>query len=379
MQAYPQQPPFFGGPFFPGMQPGMPPMHMPPGGPGVPPGMLYGAPPPHMPPAQRPPPRVVPSPPPVLRPQDKRAVTAQTARDAIQRLVITQLKAEGFDSSSGAALDLVCEQTEACMCDISYTCTVDIHHTARAVIQLISETAQQRANLASRARPSPHDIFAAVTEDIVGIDVSGLRQTSRKRKRGMPSCTSFVHTTDIFFAGKSRAPTLVTPKSRSPSPTGLGSDDEDATPHVPLTLRFNPNHLPKLPPKHTYLRTAVSHPQPKRSPSTSINFCGFTASSSETTSRGVEQRPGPQTGDRCIGSRLAQASYGNNRGQGHQRLRSYSAWRRDKLGGARILRPEEMEGFVIRLHASSVPLYTTHWNFYLNSRSAERVICLSGI
>lgn len=50
------------------------------------------------------------------------------------------------------------------------------------------------------------------------------------------------------------------PPSRSPSPELLPSDDEDAIPVIPVTLRqlpWNDRYLPALPPKHTYLRTPV--------------------------------------------------------------------------------------------------------------------------
>lgn len=50
------------------------------------------------------------------------------------------------------------------------------------------------------------------------------------------------------------------PPSRSPSPELLPSDDEDAVPVIPVTLRQLPwsdRYLPSLPPKHTYLRTPV--------------------------------------------------------------------------------------------------------------------------
>jgi len=51
---------------------------------------------------------------------------------------------------------------------------------------------------------------------------------------------------------------LLPPKSRSPSPDLLNSDDEDTAPTVPQTLRMLPSHFPPLPPKHTYMKTPVN-------------------------------------------------------------------------------------------------------------------------
>lgn len=53
-------------------------------------------------------------------------------------------------------------------------------------------------------------------------------------------------------------PIFEMPPSRSQSPELLPSDDENALPVVPGTLRQLPTHFPPLPPKHTYLRTPVS-------------------------------------------------------------------------------------------------------------------------
>lgn len=51
---------------------------------------------------------------------------------------------------------------------------------------------------------------------------------------------------------------MLPPPSRSPSPELLSSDDENAPPAIPMTLRPLPHYVPPLPPKHTYLRTPVS-------------------------------------------------------------------------------------------------------------------------
>lgn len=52
---------------------------------------------------------------------------------------------------------------------------------------------------------------------------------------------------------------MLHPPSRSPSPDLLSSDDEGAPRVRPVTLRTIPHYIPPLPPKHTYLRTPVSH------------------------------------------------------------------------------------------------------------------------
>ena len=71
------------------------------------------------------------------------------------------------------------------------------------------------------------------------------------------------HTWHPFIAYTQAVPSmeLLPPPSRSPSPDLLPSDDEDAVPVIPVTLRqlpWNERYLPALPPKHTYLRTPVS-------------------------------------------------------------------------------------------------------------------------
>ncbi|EJD53862.1 hypothetical protein AURDEDRAFT_80501 [Auricularia subglabra TFB-10046 SS5] len=188
---------------------------------------MYAPPPlPHQRPA---PPRAPASPPPPLRPQDKRAVTPDTARQAVQRLLISQLKAEGFDSSQASVLDTLCQETEA-------------------FIEMLAKRAHDYANLASRSRSNALDMFQTC-EEIKNLDVSDMRRLSKKRKRVL-----------TLAAGKMRPTTLITPKERSPSPELLASDDEEGSTKGghpgAQTLRWNPPHLPKLPPRHTYLRSA---------------------------------------------------------------------------------------------------------------------------
>ncbi|KZW03941.1 hypothetical protein EXIGLDRAFT_715969 [Exidia glandulosa HHB12029] len=222
MQAYPPTPYYPNAPFFPPPMPaGVGPMT-----PGTP--MFPSLP-------QRPPqPKPPSSPPPPLRPQDKRAVTPDTARIALQRIVIVQLKAAGFDSAPTSVMDVLCSETEAFM-------------------EMLAERAHDYANLASRSRANGLDMFEAVSE-VKGLDIAGMRRTSKKRKRT-----------------KMRSTALVTPKSPSPQPELLGSDDEGTQPPIPMTLRWNPPHIPKLPPKHTYLRNTAPITKPRTQASSALD------------------------------------------------------------------------------------------------------------
>ncbi len=67
---------------------------------------------------------------------------------------------------------------------------------------------------------------------------------------------------NLVAAPKSFVPTLLPARVPSPSPELLSSDDEDAGPVMPPTLRGLPNYFPELPPKHAYLRTPVCHSGP---------------------------------------------------------------------------------------------------------------------
>lgn len=51
--------------------------------------------------------------------------------------------------------------------------------------------------------------------------------------------------------------TLLPAPPSPPPPELLPSDDEGSAPVIPITLRGIPHYYPKLPPKHTYLRTPV--------------------------------------------------------------------------------------------------------------------------
>jgi transcription initiation factor TFIID subunit 8 len=132
-------------------------------------------------------------------------------------------------------------------------------------VELLYERAHEYANLANRAGPISTDLLLASeggnmqTKDLHKLGT----KSSKKRKRGrylgcwqwqrenVDSC--------VFILGSLRRleATMFPPPSRSPSPELLLSDDEDAPPVVPVTLRALPAYFPALPPKHTYLRTPV--------------------------------------------------------------------------------------------------------------------------
>ena len=131
------------------------------------------------------------------------------------------------------------------------------------VVEQLYERAHQYANLANRTGPIAKDLMLACEDKkLLPKDLyrAGLNH-SRKRKRGtvFPRCSmallcTHYNTDSMKFV---EAPTLIPPPSRSPSPQMLPSDDEDALPVIPVTLRGLPSYFPDLPPKHTYLRTPV--------------------------------------------------------------------------------------------------------------------------
>lgn len=207
---------------------------------------------PPMPPQRPPQPRPPSSPPPPLKPRDKRAVTPVTARQALLRLVALQLQSAGFDSTTSSVMDTLSHETEACtracilpglvltlLCSHGNDCKARtrLRKPGVAFARQCSRhvRGRMRVQRPRGRRPAPHE-QEAQTRCVV-------QHNARHVVQHRP--------------GKTRPTALVTPKSRSPSPELLGSDEEGATPHVPMTLRWNPPHLPKLPPKHTYLRTAV--------------------------------------------------------------------------------------------------------------------------
>jgi len=123
-------------------------------------------------------------------------------------------------------------------------------------VELLYRHAKEYATLANRVSPAPHDLLAACEDR--GMTATDLRQAGKKKKRKRAALS----------------PTrLVSPPPREPSPEILPSDDEDApvsasqTAALPQTLQDLPDHLPTLPPKHTYLRTAPAAPKRSKLPS----------------------------------------------------------------------------------------------------------------
>ncbi|KIJ55827.1 hypothetical protein M422DRAFT_24333 [Sphaerobolus stellatus SS14] len=178
----------------------------------------YGIPPPEPePPApQQPPPAAV----------QIQNIDATVASQCMRRFISTELRNAGFKTYESAALDRLEKEVDA-------------------FVEVLHRHAKEYANLANRVLPTPFDVLA-VCEDR-GISMSELRRASGKKRRKRVSVS----------------PTrLVTPPLREPSPELLPSDDED-TPlppaqaaALPQTLQDLPEHLPSLPPKHTYLHTA---------------------------------------------------------------------------------------------------------------------------
>ncbi|KAF9008722.1 hypothetical protein BDQ17DRAFT_70897 [Cyathus striatus] len=145
------------------------------------------------------------------------AITPDIASATLRRLIFAELSYAGFKSADQPAVQR-------------------FELEVAAFVQQLFERAHEYANLANRA------------------DLHSIRtRTTRKRKRS-------IHLTPAL-------PELLPPTSRSPSPELLPSDDDDAPPAVPVTLRGLPAYFPTLPPKHTYLRTPVSPPKKAALPS----------------------------------------------------------------------------------------------------------------
>ncbi|GJJ07356.1 hypothetical protein Clacol_001557 [Clathrus columnatus] len=120
--------------------------------------------------------------------------------------------------------------------------TLVASQTMRRLLATQLRHTKETAMLCNRGTATIHDALAVCVDR--GITTVELRKASmkRKRKQAPPSSTR-----------------LVSPPPREPSPDILPSDDEDATPipvTLPQTLQDLPDHLPSLPPKHTYLHTA---------------------------------------------------------------------------------------------------------------------------
>ncbi|EIW61872.1 uncharacterized protein TRAVEDRAFT_35317 [Trametes versicolor FP-101664 SS1] len=160
-------------------------------------------------------------------------VTPQLASHVMERLVSSELRDAGFESAEAGALRR-------------------LEREVAEFVQELYERAHDYANLAHRANPIATDVFAAAND--YGMESSAMLHFSKKSRK---------HKKD-----PSKEPLLLLPPpSRSPSPELLSSDDENAPPAIPMTLRPLPHYVPPLPPKHTYLRTPISPPKKAALPS----------------------------------------------------------------------------------------------------------------
>ncbi|OAX39167.1 hypothetical protein K503DRAFT_106049 [Rhizopogon vinicolor AM-OR11-026] len=155
------------------------------------------------------------------------SISPEIASKEVQRLILAQLKASDYDSIEPPALKRL---------EIEVV----------AFVQKLFERAHQYANLANRAIPIAKDMLLACEE----------RDLRTKDLRAV--AVEFAETAETTFE---------LPPPRSQSPELLPSDDENAPPAVPGTLRQLPTHFPALPPKHTYLRTPASPPKKAALPS----------------------------------------------------------------------------------------------------------------
>ncbi|KZT12925.1 uncharacterized protein LAESUDRAFT_753960 [Laetiporus sulphureus 93-53] len=157
------------------------------------------------------------------------AVSPELASHALQRLVSAELRGNGFETAEPATLIRLELEVAA--------------WAVFTVVERLYERAHDYANLANRAGPIAKDLLFAAEER--GFQMKELHQFANKSKSRQQ------------VVGPLR---LLPPPRRSPSPELLPSDDENAPPVIPATLRSLPwgeRQFPALPPKHTYLRTPV--------------------------------------------------------------------------------------------------------------------------
>ncbi|KAJ7047602.1 hypothetical protein C8F04DRAFT_985754, partial [Mycena alexandri] len=187
------------------------------------------------PPAPAPPPKASPPPPDLPPPPpDLTSITPRVASTAIQRLIMSEFRDAGFSGAQPQTIERV-------------------EREVVAFIERLYERAHQYANLSNRSAAIATDLVLACEE--FNVAPESLRPTRakmvrKKKKRTVPP-----------------TPTLIPARSRSPSPTRLPSDDESVPPSIPATLRALPKPFPKIPPKHTYLRTPASPPKKAAIPS----------------------------------------------------------------------------------------------------------------
>ncbi|KAF8665743.1 hypothetical protein AX16_000191 [Volvariella volvacea WC 439] len=185
--------------------------------------------------APTPPPERPPSPPDLVN-----SITPEIASKTMTRLIINEIKDAGFDSAQTTAIQR-------------------IELELLAFIQELFRRAHEYANLSNRAGTIATDLVMSCKDfGMTPKDIYSVRR--RKNKKSGP--TDQIHNIVPFE--------LLPAPSRSPSPDLLPSDDETGPTIMPSTLRGFPNlqeHLPALPPKHTYLRTPASPPKKAALPS----------------------------------------------------------------------------------------------------------------
>ncbi|KIK08552.1 hypothetical protein K443DRAFT_672567 [Laccaria amethystina LaAM-08-1] len=171
--------------------------------------------------------------PPDVCPPPEPSVTQAVASRAIQRLVFSELRFAGLDSAPQSVLQR-------------------LELEVIALVQRLFQRAHEYANLANRSGAIASDLALACEEfnlPITKLRKIRTRAKSKKSKKMKGAAKSSNLTPSL--------PILVPPRSRSPSPKLLPSDDEGTTALIPATLRNLPPGFPSLPPKHTYLQTPV--------------------------------------------------------------------------------------------------------------------------
>ncbi|KAF8211369.1 hypothetical protein K438DRAFT_1568796 [Mycena galopus ATCC 62051] len=224
-----------------------------------------------------PPARVTPPPPDLPPPPpDLTSITPQVASNAIQRLIASELRDAGFSSAHPLAMQ-------------------SLERDVVAFIERLYERAHQYANLSNRSAAIATDLVLACEE--FKIAPESLRPTRAKIARKKKKKSTFERTT--MPPAVPATPALIPPASRSPSPDGLPSDDESVPPSIPVTLRGLPSNFPKLPPKHTYLRTPASPPKKAAIPSLEkkLETAGLVQSSLKSLMVATEDAKGQEEGE----------------------------------------------------------------------------------
>ncbi|KAH7931294.1 hypothetical protein BV22DRAFT_1027526 [Leucogyrophana mollusca] len=191
------------------------------------------------------------------------AISPDVASRAIQRLVLVQLKQSKFEGIEPPALQR-------------------LELEVVAFIQKLHDRVHEFANLANRATPVAKDLLVACDEcDVKPKDLYRVAVDYAKSSTEMSE------------------PIFLPPPSRQPSPELLPSDDEDAPPVIPLTLRTLPSYFPPLPPKHTYLRTPASPPKKAALPSLEkkLKTAGLVQESLKNLLLATEENLGQEDGE----------------------------------------------------------------------------------